>query len=62
MTLDDWITKFEAAGITDLDSEVHELKSQEASDINNAGLGSQLEFLLEKCGESFLQDLLGPTG
>lgn len=33
----------------DLDGFVHELKSKEAADINNAGMDSQLEFM-ESCG------------
>lgn len=43
----------EAAGITeeDLDELVHELKSEEAAEINNRGLEAQLEYILEAhCG------------
>ena len=59
VSIDDWIERFEKAGVTDLDDEVHELKSHEASAINNAGLGDQLEYLLEQAGEEYLESLLG---
>ncbi len=58
MTLDEWISRFEKAGIT-VDDEVIELKCGEASTINNAGLGEQLSYLLEECGEDYLHELLG---
>lgn len=58
-TIDDWIERFKAANVTDLDSEVHEAKSEEATTINNGGLGSQIEYLLDNFGEEFLLDLLG---
>jgi len=38
----------------DFDSHVHELKSQEASEINNAGLDAQLEYLEEVAGVDWL--------
>lgn len=56
--LEKLIDRFEKAGITDLDAEVHEMKSQEATDINNAGLADQIEYLLEKGGEDFIEALL----
>jgi transcriptional regulator of acetoin/glycerol metabolism len=34
----------------DLDELVHELKSEEAAEINNAGLEAQLAYILEACG------------
>lgn len=42
-----------------LDGDVHDCKSLEAADINNGGLGSQLEYLLS-CGytEERLRELL----
>ena len=55
---EEWAEKFEKAGVTDLDKEVYELKSQEAFEINNRGLTSQIEFLLKECGEDFLNSLL----
>lgn len=58
MTIDEWIARFEKAGIT-VDDEVIELKSGEASTINNAGLGEQLSYLLGECGEDYLSELLG---
>jgi hypothetical protein len=33
-----------------LDEEIHQLKSQEASGINNEGLKAQLEYMLESLG------------
>lgn len=59
MDINEWIERFEKAGVTDLDEEIHELKSIEASDINNNGLGDQLQYLLEQCGEDYLKSLLG---
>jgi hypothetical protein len=59
MIIDEWIERFEKAGVLDLDSEVHELKSIEASDINNGGIGEQLQYLLDHCGEDYLKSLLG---
>lgn len=62
MNINEWIEKFEKAGVTDLDAEVHELKSIEASDINNGGLGEQLQYLLDQCGEDYLKNLIGEEG
>lgn len=44
---------------SDLDSHVHELKSQEAADIDEGGVRKQLEYLLEKGGITWMQALLG---
>jgi hypothetical protein len=38
-------------GETCLDSVVHDLKSMEGSAINNSGAGSQVDFIIEQCGE-----------
>lgn len=54
MTLDEWVKKFEDAniGAEELDDLVHNAKSDEASEINNRGLHSQIEYLLsESCEE-----------
>lgn len=40
----------------DLDDEVHQAKSQEASDINNQGIDVQLEYLEEVGGLGFLEE------
>ena len=39
----------------DLDSEVFQTKSREASDINNGGIDKQLEFLVEAWGLGALE-------
>lgn len=46
-------------GTLDLDSEVHELKSVEATEINNRGIESQIHYIKERCGESYLKKLIG---
>ena len=42
----------------DLDSHVHELKSQEASDINNSGLRDQFNYLCDRGGVDWVESLL----
>jgi hypothetical protein len=42
-----------------LDEQVHEHKACEATEINNGGLASQLQYLHEKLGDKGLKDLLG---
>jgi len=44
----------------DLDEHVHELKSKEASDINNAGMVEQVLYLLEQGGEEWLRETFLP--
>ena len=39
---------------SDLDSHVNELKNREASEINNAGIDAQLEYLEETAGIDWL--------
>ncbi|MGB9886461.1 MAG: hypothetical protein ACPLRW_05615 [Moorellales bacterium] len=50
--LGELLRRVEAAGLgwEDLFEVVHDLKSREASDINNAGMEAQLEYILEACG------------
>ena len=38
------------AAQSSLDAVVHDLKSKEATDINNRGVAAQLKFLRETCG------------
>jgi len=38
----------------DLDIHIHELKANEASEINNNGIDTQLEFLANSCGLDWL--------
>lgn len=59
MTIDQWIARFKKAHIDEVDDAVHDAKSSEASRINNAGLGEQLSYLLEECGEDYLHELIG---
>lgn len=42
----------------DLDSHVIEIKSQEASEINNQGVIGQVEFLHDSCGADWLEELI----
>jgi len=42
----------------ELDDLVHDAKAAEASDVNNAGVDAQLEYLLEANGEQFIRSLL----
>lgn len=46
----------------ELDSEVHEYKGAEASDINNGGLVSQLQYLQESIGDEGLKVLIKNIG
>jgi len=41
----------------DLDDHVHELKSQEAAEINNRGVDFQLHYLMTECGQSWLEKM-----
>lgn len=43
----------------DLDDFVLDLKSDEASDINNSGIDSQLEYMLESGGIKYMRSILG---
>lgn len=45
----------EKYGPEDLDDHVHEFKSGKASDINNYGMESQLEYLHESAGLNWLE-------
>lgn len=42
---------------TDLDGHVHEFKSREASDINNAGIEEQISYLVEAGGEEWVRQV-----
>lgn len=59
------IKKLEEAGIKceDLDDYVHDLKSQEASCINNSGMREQLEYIYGRIGtrayDQAVKELLG---
>jgi hypothetical protein len=44
----------------DLDDHVHDLKSKEASAINNAGLEDQLAYLVEQGGEDWVREVFLP--
>ena len=46
-------SKYDSA---DLDDEVHALMSQKASNINNAGIDAQLEFLADEAGLEWLKE------
>ena len=39
-----------------LDSQVHQLKSQEASEINNRGIDAQLDYLITEAGLDYVED------
>jgi len=54
--MDEWVKKFKDAKIDSesLDDEIIDLKTDEASEINNGGLHSQIKYLLESCGENYL--------
>lgn len=41
-----------------LDEHVHELKAQEAADINNQGVESQLDYMLEQGGHEWVESVL----
>jgi len=41
----------------DLDEHVHEIKFEQASEINNQGMDAQLEFLAEQCGVDWLEQM-----
>jgi hypothetical protein len=41
----------------DLDDHVHELKSNEASTINNTGIEAQVEYLMEQAGEDWVREI-----
>jgi len=41
----------------DLDEHIHELKCEEAADINNSGIDTQLEYLYEKAGADWLIEI-----
>lgn len=45
-------------GILDLDLEVHDLKSVEATEINNAGIEAQIEYIEDRCGKTYLRKLI----
>ena len=42
----------------DIDEHIHQLKSVEASDINNDGLGAQFDYLIVTAGPDFVEQLL----
>ena len=42
----------------DLDEEVHEAKSEEAADINNGGLESQVRYLVSRFGEKGAREIV----
>ena len=48
---------FDGKGL-DLDEEVHEMKAQEAADINNGGLEAQVEYLAEAGGIDWLEEFV----
>jgi hypothetical protein len=48
----------ELYGMGDLDSHVHELKAQEASDINNSSFEEQVRYLIEHAGADWVRDAL----
>lgn len=45
---------------SDLDDHVHELKSKEASAINNAGIEAQVTYLVEQGGEEWVREVFLP--
>lgn len=45
---------------SDFDDHIHELKSKEASAINNAGPEEQLKYLIEQCGEDWVREVFLP--
>ena len=46
-------------GSLELDDTVHELKSVEATEINNNGVSAQLDYIIARAGVSFLEDIVG---
>lgn len=44
---------------SDVDMHVHELKGNEAANINNAGLKDQFDYLYENAGADWMEQLLG---
>lgn len=44
----------------DLDDHVHELKSKEASTINNTGIEAQICYLVEQGGEEWVREVFLP--
>lgn len=44
----------------DLDDHVHELKSKEASAINNAGIEEQVKYLVQEGGEEWVREIFLP--
>ncbi len=54
------LEKAEAAGLKpeDLDEAVHDAMSARASAINNDGLEGQLQFLVEECGASHVEEII----
>jgi len=48
--------------IEHLDDFVHDLANQIASGVNNDGIDSQIEFIVEQCGERTTQTLLDEFG
>jgi hypothetical protein len=57
MTRDEIIKKVKEDNV-DLDEHVHELKAQEAANINNEGVESQIDYMLEKGGHEWVESLL----
>jgi len=56
----EYMRRLEEAGISaeDLDDVVHDLKSNEATDLNNAGLEAQVEYIVSCGGEGELERIL----
>ena len=63
MTREERVRKLALARINaetlELDTTVHELKSVEATEINNLGTEGQLDYIIECAGVSFLSDIVG---
>lgn len=63
--MEELVEQLEKAGINceDLDDYVHDLKSQEASAINNSGLEAQLEYIYGDIGKEVfdraIKELIG---
>jgi len=46
----------------EIDDLIHDLKSDEASEINNSGLDEQFSYIVKTCGKDFVKDLVNEKG
>ena len=66
----DWVALLaraeEELSSEDLDGEIHDLHSKDASAINNSGVAAQIEYIVRNYGGAYatqvLNDLLKPSG